>query len=56
MLNPIAVAIMAAGFVLLFLGIRLMTQHHRKPGLILACFGLSAIATPFVITFRLIYP
>jgi hypothetical protein len=53
MVNPIALAMMALGVVLLLLGLFLVVKRRKLVGIVVAVVGLGVGAVPFVTSFYL---
>jgi hypothetical protein len=50
-MNPLALALIALGIVLLLLGIASLMKNKRTRGWVFSIVGLLAIATPFIATY-----
>jgi len=50
-MNPIALASILFGIILLLLGIFFLTRSKRTQGWVLSIAGILAIAFPFVVTY-----
>ena len=56
MMNPIAIAMLVFGALLLLFGIILARRQRKILGTIISFLGLSAMAVPFVATYLIAAP
>ncbi len=53
MINPLALGMVALGILLLLCGLVLIAKRLRTAGIVISVLGLSALATPWLISLYL---
>ncbi len=56
MMNPIAIAMMVSGALLLLFGVFLVMKCRKMLGTIISFLGLGAMSVPFVVSFLIATP
>lgn len=52
-MNPVAVAMIVLGVVLLLFGLSLVLRHRKAIGIAISLLGVGAAAVPFLVSFHL---